>query len=102
MTTYRHYTFATQLWTGHQEASHVLWRAACDEWWFTDPECTEEGQLEFCFWTAGRDLWFCHLRATRLATDAVFAAGGTARDVPVPTLLKRVPHDRRGFYAVVR
>lgn len=96
MTTHRHYVFATTLDRGHQEVANLLWQRCDEEWWFTEPEVTTEGQLEFSFWTAGRDVWFCHLRATRLAVDCVYAAGGTEADVPIPSFTKKAPHMNRG------
>ena len=97
MTTYHHFTFTTQLQEGHQEAAQTLWLAVAEHWWYLEPETTQEGPLEFSFWALGRDQWFCHLRAVRLATDAVYAAGGRLADVPIPAVVKRPPHTNRGF-----
>lgn len=97
MTTYRHFVFDTELEDGHKDVAILLWQACAENWWFTDPEVTDGGRLSFSFWAAGRDRWFTHLRAVRLATDCVYAAGGTEADVPIPSFTKKAPHTNRGY-----
>lgn len=97
MTTYRRFVFDTALDDGHEEVAIMLWQACAECWWFTDPEITTQGPLKFSFWAAGRDQWFTYLRAIRLATDCVYAAGGTEADVPIPAFRKKPPHTNRGY-----
>jgi hypothetical protein len=97
MTTFRKFVFDTELEDGHQEVAILLWQTCTEQWWFTDPEVSVDGKLSFSFWAAGRDQWFCHLRAIRLATDCVYAAGGHEADVPIPAFTKKEPHTNRGY-----
>lgn len=97
MTTHRQYTFTTALEKGHEAAARIL-TAACDsKWWFNDPLVSERGALVLQFEVCARDQWWAHRRATDLAVDAIYAAGGNESDVPVPEWLKLPPHTNRGF-----
>ena len=97
MTTYRRYTFVTQLERGHAEAQDALWTATITHWWFKDPLVSGEGKLEFSFTVCGRDQWFTHKRAMGLAVNTVYSAGGLMKDVPLPVWVKLAPHTNRGY-----
>lgn len=97
MTTYRRYTFHTLLEGGHEIASLVIWDHIIKHWWFRDPLVSHEGPLEFSFTVGARDQWWAHQRAMGLAMNVVYAAGGRAKDVPLPTWEKLPPHTNRGY-----
>jgi hypothetical protein len=101
VTTHRQYTFTTGLQEGHEAAARVL-TAACDaKWWFNDSTVSDSGDLVFGFEVCARDQWWAHRRATMLAVDVIYAAGGSEDDVPVPDWQKLPPHTNRGFLRVV-
>lgn len=74
MTTHRRYYFAEPgPWEhgGHEKVLTYL-RQECEQhWWFNEP--TVEGapynRLSFSFTVSGRDQWWVHVRAMKLAED---------------------------------
>lgn len=97
MTTHRRYTFETKLQKGHEGATRIVNQACERHWWFTEPEVTTSGDLVISFVVRARDQWWAHRRATALAVDAAYAAGGTEKDVPFPDWVKLPPHENRGY-----
>lgn len=99
MTTHRRYRFEM---AGVPEKNHAVQvshelRAACEiYWWFTDPEIQGEpfGRLIWFITVAGRDQWWTHRRAMKLADQVCWRIG----DVPTPTWETLPPHTNRGRY----
>ncbi len=103
MTTHRRYYFNPPgEWThgGHQRILEVLQQACERYWWFKEPEVQGEpfGRLSFGFTSSGRDQWWCHERAMRLATDCFYAIGLREPIIPVPLWEPLAPHTNRGRY----
>lgn len=100
MTTHRRYAFqhpGPQ--GGHDVALQVLQRACELNWWYREPEVSGQpfGRLAFAFTVSGRDQWWAHQRAQKLATDVYYALGMTERDMPEPDWEPLAPHTNRGY-----
>jgi len=54
--------------------------------------------LSFSFTVSGRDRWWAHQRAMKLACDCYYALGLTERDVPEPDWEPLAPHTNRGYW----
>ena len=107
MTTSRHYVFQhpgdQAIPEGaHQTALEVLQGAQRQNWWYRDGQVQGEAfnRLVISFVVHARDQWWCHHRATRLATDCYYAMGLTEQDVPAPVWEPLAPHTNRGRYRV--
>jgi hypothetical protein len=104
MTTHRRYAFSHPHphREGHQLVQQVLERACELHWWYRDPEVTglPFGRLAFAFTVSGRDRWWTHQRALKLATDVYYVLGMTERDVPEPDWEPLAPHANRGRWRV--
>ena len=89
MTTHRRYSFVHpgSKDTGHDTVLQVLQRACEQHWWYREPEV--EGlpfaRLVFSFTVSGRDQWWTHHRALKLATDCE------------PEWEPLAPHTNRGY-----
>lgn len=102
MTTTRRYRFEHDgVWAhdeGHETVLTVLTRRCERWWWYADP--VVEGQafrrLIFSFTVAGRDKWWCHRRAMRVAEAVYMAMSLSPKLVPVPTWEVLPPHTNRG------
>ena len=74
MTCHRRYYFSEDReWVagGHPQVLAYL-RHQCEaHWWFNEPsvEGAPYNRFSFSFTVSGRDQWWCHTRATRLAQD---------------------------------
>ena len=101
MTTHRRYAFVhpQERLEGHDVVLQVLERACERHWWFRDPEVSglPFGRLAFEFTASGRDQWWTHHRALRLATDVYYALGMNEWDVPEPDWEPLAPHMNRGY-----
>jgi hypothetical protein len=76
-----------------------LLERACElHWWYRDPEVSglPFGRLGFSFTSSGRDQWWAHHRALKLATDCYYVLGMTEREVPEPDWEPLAPHMNRG------
>lgn len=105
MTTHRRYYFNPPgEWTagGHQKIQEMLQRACERFWWFNEPEVQGEpfGRLSFSVTVSGRDQWFVHTRAMRLAVDCFYAIGFNEKTVPEPMWETLEPHTNRGRYRI--
>jgi len=100
MTTHRRYSFLhpdpTE--TGHDVVRQVLEKACAEHWWYQDPEVSGQpfARLLFAFTVSGRDQWWAHHRALKLATDCYYKLGMTEREVPEPDWEPLAPHMNRG------
>lgn len=54
-------------------------------------------RLVFSFTVSGRDQWWAHQRALKLATDVYYTLGMTEQDVPEPDWEPLAPHMNRGY-----
>lgn len=97
MTTYRRFTYATNLLPEHKQAASNVLEAACENcWWFT--EVVAEGDpLAISFVVAARDQWFARRRANQLAVDVAHAAGSDEKAIQSVVWEKLPPHTNRGF-----
>lgn len=104
MTTCRRYTFQSHGPHPTERLSRVekaLTMACRWHHWFTEPEVAftpEPWSLTITFTVAGRDRWWVHERAKRLAVDCFYAFGLTEAAVPTPTWVVLTPHANRGRY----
>lgn len=106
MTTHRRYCFHRPgEWSqpgAHAKVLEVLQRAAERHWWYQDVAVEGEifNRLGLCFTVSGRDQWWCHRRAMKLALDAFYAIGLREKDLPAPEWEPLAPHMNRGRYRV--
>lgn len=104
MSTHRRYAYEyPKPWaTGHKDVLDLLQHACETYWWFNEPEVTGEpfGRLAFGFTVSGRDQWWCHRRAMKLAVDCFYRIGMTEKDVPEPMWEPLEPHTNRGRYRI--
>lgn len=104
MTTHRRYSFIhpEPKQNGHDTVLQVLQRACELHWWYRDPEVSglPFARLVFGFTVSGRDQWWAHQRALRLATDCYYAIGLSENDVPEPDWEPLAPHTNRGRWRV--
>lgn len=104
MTTHRRYSFEHPgpRCEGHEVVQQVLERACSLNWWYRDPEVSglPFGRLTFSFTVSGRDQWWAHQRALKLATDVYYTLGMTEREVPEPDWEALAPHMNRGRWRV--
>ena len=102
MTTHRRYVFQTKRPEGHDDARRILLHACERFWWYNDAEVNGApyGILSLEFTVSGRDQWWCHKRAMRLATDAFYAIGLREKDLPEPMWETLAPHSNRGRYRI--
>ena len=100
MTTYRRYSFLHPVPTdtGHDKVLQFLERACGEHWWYSEPEVSGQPfqRLAFSFTVAGRDQWWSHKRAMKLATDVYYVLGMDERNVPEPDWEPLAPHMNRG------
>lgn len=101
MTTHRRYSFQHpgKREDGHELVQQVLERACQLDWWYREPEVSGQpfARLVFSFTVSGRDQWWAHRRAMKLATDVYYTLGMTEREVPEPDWEPLAPHDNRGY-----
>lgn len=101
MTTHRRYAFhhPQAQSEGHEAVRRVLEDACERHWWYREPEVTglPFGRLSFAFTVSGRDQWWAHHRALKLATDVYYTLGMTEREVPEPDWEPLAPHTNRGY-----
>lgn len=101
MTTHRRYVFVHphERREGHELAHQVLQRACQLYWWYREPEVSglPFARLVFSFTVSGRDQWWAHQRALKLATDVYYTLGMTEQDVPEPDWEPLAPHMNRGY-----
>jgi hypothetical protein len=103
VTTHRRYSFVHPgPQDGHEIVLGIL-EAACEQyWWYRDPHV--EGQpfnrLSFSFTVSGRDQWWAHGRAMKLAVDCYYALGMDEVRVPPPEWEALAPHTNRGHSRV--
>lgn len=101
VTTHRRYSFVhpDSKDTGHDTALQVLQRACEQYWWYREPvvEGLPFARLVFSFTVSGRDQWWTHHRALKLATDVYYALGMNETDVPDPEWEPLAPHMNRGY-----
>lgn len=78
----------------------VLERAVEAHWWYREPEVSglPFARLVFSFTVSGRDQWWAHHRALKLATDCYYALGMDETDVPQPDWEPLAPHTNRGHW----
>ncbi len=105
MTTHRRYFFNPPgEWTqgGHARIKAKLQQACERHWWFNEPEVMGEpfGRLSFSVTVSGRDQWWCHTRAMRLAVNCFYAIGLDEKTVPEPMWEPLDPHTNRGRYRI--
>lgn len=103
MTTHRRYSFVHPGAQGGHEIVLAMLQGACAQhWWYRDPHV--EGQpfnrLSFSFTVSGRDQWWTHQRAMKLAVDCYYALGMRETDVPAPEWEALAPHMNRGHSRV--
>jgi hypothetical protein len=104
VTTYRRYSFLHpgKYPEGHEKVLATLQRACEHHWWYSDPhvEGKPYERLSFSFTVAGRDQWFAHKRALKLAVDCYYVLGMAERQVPEPDWESLAPHTNRGRWRV--
>ena len=104
MTTHRRYSFQHPVprLDGHELVLQVLERACELHWWYREPEVTGQpfARLSFAFTVSGRDQWWAHHRALKLATDVYYVLGMNETDVPKPDWEPLAPHTNRGHWRV--
>lgn len=104
MTTHRRYSFQHPglRRDGHEVVLQILERACELHWWYREPEVTglPFGRLAFAFTVSGRDQWWTHQRALKLATDCYYVLGMGEKDVPEPEWEPLAPHMNRGHHVV--
>jgi hypothetical protein len=90
--------------SGHAAVWDVLKAAQRHCWWYEQAEVQGEpyGRLSINVVVHGRDQWWCHQRALKLATDCYYAMGLTEKDVPEPLWEPLAPHTNRGHHRVIR
>lgn len=103
MTTHRRYSFVhREPHGGHDVVLTVLQKACEHHWWYREPHV--EGQpynrLSFSFTVSGRDQWWTHRRAMKLAVDCYYALGMRENDVVEPDWEPLAPHMNRGHERV--
>jgi hypothetical protein len=100
VTTHRRYAFQHpgERREGHELVQQVLERACELNWWYQDPEVSglPYARLAFAFTVSGRDQWWAHHRALKLATDVYYVLGMNEQDVPEPDWEPLAPHTNRG------
>lgn len=79
MTTHRRYYFSEpREWTagGHEKVLVFLNHQCENVWWFNEPsvEGAPYNRLSFSFTVSGRDQWWVHVRALRLAEEVYWYA----------------------------
>lgn len=86
----------------HRAAWDVVRAAQRTHWWYEGAEVQGEayGRLAINVIVHGRDQWWCHRRALKLAVDCYYAMGLTEKDVPEPVWEPLAPHTNRGRYRV--
>lgn len=99
MTTHRRYFFTHQgPWDGggHTKVAEILTQACSEHWWYRDPQVNGEpyNRMIIIFTVSGRDQWWCHRRALKLAEQCSRAIG---MKVPEPTWWSLPPHTNRGY-----
>jgi hypothetical protein len=89
---------------GHNKAAEIAQDATDRYHWYQDVEVTGQAFEVFVlsFTVTGRDQWWCHHRAQKLATDCFYGMGLDERVIPEPTWEKLSPHTSRGRYRVSR
>lgn len=107
MTTRRRYTFpypGASLDDGHLRILTTLETACILNNWFADPQLDEptEPAPNFTFNVLGRDRWWVHRRAMRLAIDCFYTIGMDERAVQDPTWVALPPHTNRGRHRIMR
>jgi len=105
MTTHRRYVYEyPKPWTlgGYDDIRKNLQHACERFWWYNEPEVQGQpyGRMVLAFTVSGRDQWWCHKRAMKLATDVYYAAGLTEKDIPEPMWESLEPHTNRGRYRI--
>ena len=104
MTTHRRYSFQhpDPITEGHDVALAVLEEAVLRHWWYREPEVAglPFARLVFGFTVSGRDQWWAHHRALKLATDVYYALGMEETQVPEPDWEPLAPHTNRGRWRV--
>lgn len=106
MTTHRRYWWVNpQPWAQgrHEEALEFLERACERSWWYRDPvvEGAPYDRLTLVFTVSGRDQWWCHRRAQKLALDVYWMLGLSDADLPEPVWERLAPHENRGRYRFI-
>jgi hypothetical protein len=102
------YTFAYDGVWAHEEGwdtvEAVLERRCGLHWWYRDPVVEGEPfrRLIFSVTVTGRDRWFTHTRAMRLAEAIYMSLSLSAKLVPTPTWEVLPPHMNRGRNRVPR
>ncbi len=106
MTTHRRYEFTVPgPWEhdeGHDTVGIILKRRCKQYWWYNDPQVNGEalGILSFSFTVSGRDRWWVHRRAMKLAGACFLALGLSEAKVPDPSWENLPVHMNRGRYAM--
>lgn len=104
MSTHRRYSFLHPgpRDTGHVEVLRVLEAAVLQHHWYQDPVVDGQpfGRLGFSFTVTGRDRWWAHHRAMKLAVDCYYAMGLNETLVPEPDWEALAPHTKRGRWRV--
>lgn len=104
MTTHRRYSFVhpDSKDEGHDTVLRILQTACEQHWWYRDPEVSglPFARLVFSFTVSGRDQWWAHQRALKLATDCYYALGMYEVNVPAPEWEPLEPHSNRGYRRV--
>jgi len=104
VTTHRRYAFQHpgEWREGHGKVLEVLERACEQYWWYRDPEVSglPFRRLAFAFTVSGRDRWWSHHRAMKLATDVYYVLGMNENSVPEPEWEPLAPHTKRGRWRV--
>jgi hypothetical protein len=98
--THRRYSFQHpgERTEGHAVVQAILEQAVEHHWWYREPEVSGQpfARLVFSFTVTGRDQWWAHRRALKLATDCYYALGMSEAEVPEPDWEPLEPHTNRG------
>lgn len=99
MTTHRRYHFECPYSQDLQQALQVLEMQCNEHWWYEAPyvEPVDSG-FKFGFTVHARDQWWCHRRATALASVVYEVLKISPLKLPVPLWTGFAPHSNRGFY----